>query len=165
MKQLVQSFVALVLLAAGVGTFGERAPEPVPISWERTLESEERWITPSTTTTSTTAPPVTQPRVSRKAPTRTSVAAPPSVTKSQDEILACIRAGEAASYLTVSANGVYHGHYQFDQPTWDGVASRHKPELVGVPPEQASPADQDAMAWRLYEERGLQPWPNRGDCD
>lgn len=51
------------------------------------------------------------------------------------------------------------GGYQFEQPTWDGVARRHMPWLVGVKPHHASPADQDAMARWLWSERGRYPWP------
>ena len=51
------------------------------------------------------------------------------------------------------------GAYQFEQPTWNGVAARHMPHLVGVRPHHASPAEQDAMARALWSERGPQPWP------
>lgn len=51
------------------------------------------------------------------------------------------------------------GAYQFEQPTWDGVARRHMPWLVGVRPHHAWPAEQDAMARWLWSERGRQPWP------
>lgn len=51
------------------------------------------------------------------------------------------------------------GAYQFEQPTWDGVAARHMPWLVGVKPHLAWPAEQDAMTRWLYSERGRAPWP------
>ena len=54
------------------------------------------------------------------------------------------------------------GAYQFEQPTWNGVAQRHAPHLVGVRPHHASPAEQDAMARWLWSERGRYPWPTCG---
>ena len=58
--------------------------------------------------------------------------------------------------------GPYSGLFQFDQPTWNGVASRHYPHLTGVWPGSASVSDQYAMAWALHSERGTQPWPYCG---
>lgn len=58
--------------------------------------------------------------------------------------------------------GPYSGLFQFDQRTWNGVASRHHPHLVNVWPGSASVDDQYAMAWALYSERGTQPWPYCG---
>lgn len=55
--------------------------------------------------------------------------------------------------------GKYRGAYQFDQTTWNGVADRHFPWLVGVDPIDAEPHWQDLMAIALYQERGAQPWP------
>ena len=51
------------------------------------------------------------------------------------------------------------GAYQFEQPTWDGVAARHMPWLVGVKPQLVSPAEQDNMTRWLWSERGRYPWP------
>lgn len=51
------------------------------------------------------------------------------------------------------------GAYQFEQPTWDGVAARHMPWLIGVRPHHAWPAEQDAMTRWLWSERGRYPWP------
>ena len=53
----------------------------------------------------------------------------------------------------------YHGAYQFNVETWDDVANGFWPELVGIVPSQASPADQDKMALKLFDLRGAQPWP------
>ena len=66
------------------------------------------------------------------------------------------------NYAATNPSGKYRGAYQFDRPTWDSVASRHAPYLVGVDPAAASPADQDAVAWALYSERGASPWPYCG---
>jgi len=65
-------------------------------------------------------------------------------------------------YSITNPSGRDRGAYQFDRPTWDSVAGRHAPHLVGVDPAAASPADQDAMAFALYSERGAGPWPQCG---
>lgn len=65
-------------------------------------------------------------------------------------------------YAITSRSGKYRGAYQFDRSTWNSVAERHAPALVGVDPAQASPADQDALALALYSERGARPWPHCG---
>jgi peptidoglycan hydrolase-like protein with peptidoglycan-binding domain len=66
------------------------------------------------------------------------------------------------NYAITNRTGTYRGAYQFDRPTWNSVAERHAPHLVGVDPAAAAPSDQDAMAYALYSERGAQPWPHCG---
>ena len=66
------------------------------------------------------------------------------------------------NYAITSRSGKYRGAYQFDRSTWNSVAERHAPQLVGVDPAAAAPADQDAMALALYSERGARPWPHCG---
>jgi len=79
--------------------------------------------------------------------------------------LSCTRAHEsdtAGGYRAVSPDGVYHGAYQFDQTTWDSTAQAvGRPDLVGVDPATASPADQDTLATALYKMRGNEPWGGR----
>jgi transglycosylase-like protein len=66
--------------------------------------------------------------------------------------LAGIRACESGgSYSTNTGNG-YYGAYQFDLQTWQSVGGS------GLPSD-ASPAEQDYRAARLYAERGASPWP------
>ncbi len=93
------------------------------------------------------------------APTTT---APPTTTipPSAAAFLACIRTREShGNYRAVSANGMYRGAYQFTQSSWD-LAANHagRHDLVGVLPDRASPAAQDAMALVLYEWMGSAPW-------
>ena len=66
------------------------------------------------------------------------------------------------NYAITNPSGKYRGAYQFDRPTWNSVADRYAPHLVGVDPAAASPADQDFMALALYSERGARPWPQCG---
>jgi uncharacterized protein YabE (DUF348 family) len=51
--------------------------------------------------------------------------------------------------------GPYYGAYQFNRGTWNSVAD---PNKYG----NASPAEQDEAARKLYERRGWQPWPHCG---
>jgi hypothetical protein len=62
----------------------------------------------------------------------------------------------------VSASGAYHGLYQFNQRTWNGVAASVLPRYIGVAPSRAPAFVQDAMARALYNDRGAQPWPHCG---
>jgi hypothetical protein len=65
-------------------------------------------------------------------------------------------------YAAISPSGRYRGAYQFDRRTWDGVAQRHYPWLVGHDPASVDWWWQDAMARALWSERGAQPWPTCG---
>ena len=87
-------------------------------------------------------------------------AIPAGTTQEQwDQLIACESGG---NYRAYNPAGPYLGAFQFNQATWNGVASRHYPSLVGVDPRDASAADQHRMAYALYGERGWQPWPTCG---
>jgi hypothetical protein len=77
-----------------------------------------------------------------------------------DPFLTCVRARESGgNYSVVNPAGPYLGAYQFLQATWNATANHAgRNELVGVPPNVASPYDQDDMAWSLYQWRGAGPW-------
>lgn len=78
--------------------------------------------------------------------------------------LASLRACESTdNYSAVSQSGLYRGAYQFDQTTWDAVAGRHFPWLVGRDPATVKPWWQDAVTRALWSERGSQPWPVCGN--
>jgi hypothetical protein len=66
------------------------------------------------------------------------------------------------NYAITNRTGKYRGAYQFDRSTWNSVAERYAPHLVGVDPAAAAPTEQDSMAYALYIERGAQPWPHCG---
>lgn len=70
--------------------------------------------------------------------------------------LAAIRACESGgNYSAVSPDGLYRGAYQFDLPTWQSVGGSGDPA-------GASPAEQDARASQLWNQRGSNPWPSCG---
>lgn len=71
-----------------------------------------------------------------------------------DAVLATIRTLESGGRYTIGPNGGgASGAYQFIRSTWNDTAARAgRPDLVGVGPWQASPADQDALARQLVAE-------------
>lgn len=79
--------------------------------------------------------------------------------------LVCTRRHEsdtAGGYQAVSPSGAFRGAYQFHQATWDTVAGWvGRPDLVGVPADQASAADQDLLAYELYRREGNRHWEGR----
>jgi len=76
-----------------------------------------------------------------------------------------IQAESGGDYQAVSPTGQYMGAFQFAQGTWNEAARlAGLPQLIGVPPNEASPRDQDLLAIALYDADGEQPWydPCRG---
>ena len=61
----------------------------------------------------------------------------------------------SGDYQVVNFSGRYRGAYQFDLETWATVGGTGDPI-------DASPAEQDHRALRLYLERGHAPWPECG---
>ena len=81
-----------------------------------------------------------------------------------DAFLACVRQRESrGNYGVINPAGPWYGAYQFLASTWN-ITARHagRLDLVGVLPSNASPGDQDAMAWHLYQWQGSGPWG--GSC-
>jgi hypothetical protein len=63
------------------------------------------------------------------------------------------------NYAAVSPDGTYMGGFQFSQATWNQAAElAGMPQLVNVPPNEATPAEQDDLAIALYNADGQQPW-------
>jgi len=75
-------------------------------------------------------------------------------------VLSCIKHRESrGQYGAVNSSSGAAGAYQFMPSTWNNNArSAGRPDLVGVNPANASPADQDAMASHLLATQGLGPW-------
>ena len=70
-----------------------------------------------------------------------------------------VQAESGGNYGAVSPNGEYMGAFQFSQSTWNMAAqAAGLPDLVGVPPNRASKAEQDTVAVTLYSLDGEQPW-------
>jgi peptidoglycan hydrolase CwlO-like protein len=70
-----------------------------------------------------------------------------------------VQAESGGNYQAVSPNGLYMGAFQFSQSTWNFAAqAAGRPDLVGVPPNLASKADQDSLAVALYALDGERPW-------
>ena len=79
-----------------------------------------------------------------------------------DPFLVCTRARESSGSYTVVSSAGYYGAYQFSPTTWNVTASHAgRLDLVGVLPSQASPYDQDEMAWTLDQWQGAGPWGGR----
>ncbi len=66
-----------------------------------------------------------------------------------EAIAACESGGDPAA---VSADGAYHGLYQFDYGTWESVGGSGDPAA-------ASPEEQTYRAALLYARSGSSPWP------
>lgn len=86
-------------------------------------------------------------------PARRAVAqAGPSHT-SPGGMWACIREKESNNNYRTPGGGAY----QFKNGTWEDMGGTGKPE-------DADPATQDAMAMKLYQQRGWQPWTTAPRC-
>jgi hypothetical protein len=90
---------------------------------------------------------------------------PPPPAPVASAFLACTRAHEsdsAGGYAARSADGLYHGAYQFLQSTWDNIArASGRYDLVGRDPATVAPGDQDQLALNLYHAQGAAPWGGR----
>jgi len=62
-----------------------------------------------------------------------------------------LRMCESGNNYKINTGNGYYGAYQFNLATWKSVGG------AGYP-HQASPAEQDARALKLYRQRGWQPW-------
>jgi hypothetical protein len=70
-----------------------------------------------------------------------------------------VQAESGGNYQAVSPDGLYMGAFQFSQSTWNYAAqAAGLGSLVGVPPNQATKADQDTVAVALYALDGERPW-------
>jgi Transglycosylase-like domain len=74
--------------------------------------------------------------------------------------LQCVlRVESGGNYGAVSPGGTYMGGFQFAQGTWNEAAQlAGMPQLINVPPNDATPAEQDDLAIALYQADGEQPW-------
>ena len=107
-------------------------------------------------TTTTTMPAASQGTARGTSPSSASSDPDPALPP----FLQCVlRVESGGDYQAVSPGGAYMGGFQFSQPTWNEAAQlAGMPQLVNVPPNQASPADQDDLAIALFNADGQQPW-------
>jgi hypothetical protein len=94
------------------------------------------------------AHPTARPAARATAPRR-------AVTSGGDGWAALVRCESGGDYSAVSSSGRYRGAYQFDQSTWESVGGTGDPAA-------AAPAEQDARARMLFEQRGARAWPHCG---
>jgi hypothetical protein len=88
---------------------------------------------------------VAEKRQKRQAAAAPAVAIPPHL----EAIAACESGGDPTA---VSADGMYHGKYQFSVATWQAMGGS------GLP-SQAPEAEQDKRAAMLYAQSGPGQWP------
>jgi hypothetical protein len=107
--------------------------------------------------------PQPSPSPSQPAPPPYYAPAPGQHPQHNHPFLVCTRAIESGgNYQAYNASGPYYGAYQFLRSTWNSAANHAgRYELIGVVPSQASPYDQDDMAWVLYNWQGKRPWGGR----
>ncbi len=138
---------------------GTQPPETVP---PQTVPSETvpPGTTPPDTTPPETVPPETTPPETvppDTTPPETTVPAVGAVTPvpaepgdpTPDQWWTLRQCESTNNYSAISASGKFRGAYQFSQATWNWVADNFHPELSGVDPAAAIPANQDAMALAL----------------
>ena len=143
---------------------------------EEALARAERLAAAARSTSTTTAPPTTAPPTTAPPTTAPPTTAPPTTTEEPAESDPAVKhpipdgtteaqwhalrqCESTQNYRAISSSGRYRGAYQFSIRTWDWVAGKHYPDLVGVDPIDAAPPDQDKMAYKLYEINGWNPWP------
>jgi len=114
----------------------------------------------TTTTATTTSGALPAPATTSPAPQGDTTTTTSSGDPSLPPFLQCVLHVESGgNYAAVSPGGTYMGGFQFSQPTWNEAAQlAGMPQLINVPPNQATPAEQDDLAIALYEADGQQSW-------
>lgn len=67
------------------------------------------------------------------------------LTMSLQTWLLKLRTCESGGNYQINTGNGFYGAYQFMSSTWNRIAQKVRPDLVGILPHQASPADQDYM--------------------
>lgn len=134
-------------------------PTPVPTAAPAPQPTPQPTPTPKAQPTPESAPKPTPTPESEPDNNNDNDGGPSLVGPTAQQWAALRNCESGGNYSILNPNGLYRGAYQFSQSTWDWVAGAYYRELVGVDPAQASPADQDKMAFKLYETGGWQHWP------
>ncbi len=113
-------------------------------------------------------PPTQAPSAPVTTPAPTPAPAPPPTAgggthpQHNHPFLVCTRARESGGNYAINTGNGYYGAYQFHPSTWNASANHAgRSDLVGVLPSNASPYDQDDVAWALYQWQGNGPWGGR----
>jgi LysM repeat protein len=123
------------------------------------IYADQKLVVPDGPTTDRALPADAVLPVQAPAPAQQSVARPVANTTAANfaagagGLLARIRSRESGGNYAINTGNGYYGAYQFDLQTWRGLGG------TGLP-SQASPAEQDARAQQLLNQRGCSPWPN-----
>jgi peptidoglycan hydrolase CwlO-like protein len=139
-----QAQAAAAAVAAAQRAAAAKAPaRPAPVRTAAPVKTAAPVTTATNSPTPTTGAPVTG-------------GSDPAL----NPFLQCVvQAESGGNYGAVSPNGLYMGAFQFSQSTWNTAAgAAGRPDLIGVPPNTASKADQDTVAVALYALDGEQPW-------
>jgi peptidoglycan hydrolase CwlO-like protein len=140
--------------AAAAVTAAQRAAARAPVN--------RGGSAPASSSTATTAgSPSPAPGPTTTVPSPTPGGTPTGTTDpALNPFLQCVvQAESGGNYGAVSPDGLYMGAFQFSQSTWNTAAlAAGRPDLVGVPPNHASKADQDTVAVALYALDGERPW-------
>ena len=145
-------------VAAQSAAQSEAAAAAVAAAQRAAAKSTATHTSPSPTAPSaTTAAPGPGPTTTTATPVDTSTN---TTDPALNPFLQCVvQAESGGNYGAVSPDGLYMGAFQFSQPTWNTAAqAAGRPDLVGVPPNRASKADQDTVAVALYALDGERPW-------
>ena len=125
------------------------------------VAAAQRTATQRTSTTAPAAPSSTSTAPDTPTPSEPD---PPAGVDLADPalppFLQCVAQAESGGdYQAVSPNGLYMGAFQFSQATWNYAAEAAGLDyLVGVPPNEATRAEQDTVAVTLYNLDGQRPW-------
>jgi peptidoglycan hydrolase CwlO-like protein len=122
----------------------------------RSAQAAASRATTTTTSTAQSPPSASSTSTTAQATDPTTSTADPSLPP----FLQCVLQAESSgNYGAVSPGGTYMGGFQFSQATWNEAAQlAGMPQLINVPPNEATPAQQDDLAIALYKADGEQPW-------
>jgi hypothetical protein len=153
---VAQQQAAQAAAAARAVRAAQAAATADPVSSPRPPSSGSGSGSKSSPTTTTQPAPTT----SNTTPSGTASTTTPTPTPSLPPFLQCVLQAESSgNYQAVSPGSTYMGGFQFSQATWNEAAQlAGMPQLINVPPNQATPAQQDDLAIALYQADGQQPW-------
>lgn len=159
-RRLLQAATVVVLIAATLGSHPPAAaalPDP-PTDWPPTVccapyigPDELIAATAPQTVATPPGPSVTESPRPEPAAADTPPPAPTAPSWPDDAGLYRLRMCESTDRYGINTGNGYYGAYQWLRSTWNAIAQRSgRPDLIGVRPDLAAPADQDAMTRYLW---------------